>query len=752
MPCFALIAAVLAVSLSRADDVLNIIPAPERFTPTADTFELPKSGTISYGDAADLEIAQELVHRAGLARGGAWTLKKDAPDAVIVFQPGAPGDPQGDEAYTIVAEPRRILLRAGTAAGRFYAAQTLLELLELWPNPAAAARVHLMPCGTIVDSPRFAHRGLLLDSGRRFIPVEMLKRYLDLMALHKLNVLHWHLTEDQGWRIEIRRYPELTTIGAWRKATRDDEQPRDAEGRYGGFYTQAEIRGIVAYAAARHIRVMPEIELPGHSLAALAAHPELSCTGGPFEVGTAWGVYDDIYCAGNDATFDFLENVLSEVLELFPSEEIHVGGDEAPKVRWKACPKCQARMKTEGLKNEEELQGYFVRRIGRFLHDKGRRLVGWDEILEGGLGDDAVVQSWRGFQGAIAAAKSGHDVIASPTSHCYLDYAQGGGVGEPRLMGLIPLEKAYEFEPLPPELSDDQARHILGGEGALWTEHAPPALLDRQAFPRLCALAEALWSPRDARNWDGFQARLRTHLARLDALGVRYYVPPPAINAPDTSFIDTLDATIVNPAARGEIRYTLDGSDPREGRPAPRAALRLSESATLRAIVVLPTGNASPEARMEFRKLAWHPGVQTLRSGPGVAWACYEGDWRKLPEFAMLKPAKEGITPEIGLDVRTRHGKFALRFGGCIDVPTDGAYAFSVRSDDGARLTIHGEVVVDNDGEHAANSKSGKILLRAGKHPFTLEYFDAGGAAALEVRVEGPGIANRALPAAWLTN
>jgi hexosaminidase len=343
---------------------------------------------------------------------------------------------------------------------------------------------------------------------------EFIKRYIDLLAYHKMNVFHWHLTEDQGWRIEIKKYPKLTQIGAWRGP--DDE-------RYGGLYTQDDVREIVAYARSHYVTIVPEIELPGHCTAALAAYPELSCTGGPFEVSRRWGIHKEIYCAGNDETFAFLEGVLSEVIELFPSEYVHIGGDEVPKDRWKGCPKCQARIKAEGLAGEDELQSYFIRRIEKYLNSRGRRLIGWDEILEGGLAPHATVQSWRGMDGAIAAARAGHDVIVSPTSHCYLNFPQEPDPSAPEWMGLIALEQIYSFEPTPPELTAEQARHVLGGEGNVWTEYAPQERVDYQAFPRLCALAEVLWSPKGQRDWDDFQERMTVHYRRLDALGVQYH-------------------------------------------------------------------------------------------------------------------------------------------------------------------------------------------------------------------------------------
>ena len=326
--------------------------------------------------------------------------------------------------------------------------------------------------------------------------------------MHKMNVLHWHLTEDQGWRIEIKKYPKLTEIGAW----------RDENGtKYGGFYTQADFKEIVKYATERHVTVVPEIELPGHAMAAITAYPDFSCTGGPFKVQTGWGVFADVYCAGNDKTFNFLEDVLKEVLALFPSKYIHIGGDECPKERWKTCPKCQARIKAEGIKDEFELQSYFVSRIEKFLNKSGRSMIGWDEILEGGLAPNAVVQSWRGIDGGIAAAKQGHDVIMSPYSHCYLDYGYGS----------ISTEHAYSYEPTPAALNSEEAKHVLGIEGNMWSEHTSTYRdIERQVFPRLTALAEVGWSPKAVRNWQGFQPRLVAQLKRLKLLDVAYFVDP----------------------------------------------------------------------------------------------------------------------------------------------------------------------------------------------------------------------------------
>lgn len=402
-----------------------------------------------------------------------------------------------EEGYELVINEQGIHIDAATAHGAFHALTTLR-----WMRPPNAQKAWAIPYGAMRDAPRFPHRGLLLDCCRHFMEPEYVKRMIDLLALHKMSVLHWHLTEDQGWRIEVDAYPKLTEVGAWRK---------EADGStHGGFYTKDQIRDIVAYAASRHITVIPEIELPGHSSAALAAYPWLGCTGESMEVPHDWGVFKDIYCAGQDTTFAFLEIVLDEVMELFPSEYIHIGGDEAPKVRWEACPRCQQRIAEAGLHDEHELQSWFIGRIGRYLEEHGRKLIGWDEILEGGLPAGATVQSWRGMNGGLDAVASGHDAIMSPTSHCYFDYP----------VESTDLEEVYGFEPVPEGLAG--TGRILGGECNMWSEHAPQHLVDSKVFPRLVAMSEVLWSDTASRDWADFKERMEWHYARLESWNVDY--------------------------------------------------------------------------------------------------------------------------------------------------------------------------------------------------------------------------------------
>ena len=440
--------------------------------------------------------------------------------------------PYRAEGYVLDITSRRVMITGDDVAGVFYGIQSLRQLLPpaLEDVQQSSSLRNVRVSNTrIEDYPAFAYRGLHLDVGRHFFDVEFVKRYLDLMALHKMNTFHWHLTEDQGWRIEIKRYPLLTETGAWRKETlvgHGSRPPFRFDGTpYGGFYTQDQIREVVAYAARLHITVIPEIEMPGHALAALAAYPHLGCTGGPYEVATRWGIFDDVFCAGSEETFLFLENVLEEVVELFPSQYIHIGGDECPKTRWKECSACQNRIRQEGLADEYELQSYFIRRIEKFLQTKDRRIIGWDEILEGGLAPNATVMAWRGVRKGIEAARMGHDVIMSPVGHCYFDYYQADPETQPLAIGgYLPLSRVYEFNPIPEELSARDAKHILGAQGNVWTEYMPtPEHVEYMAYPRAIALAEVLWTPRRKQNFDEFRTRLHLHLQRLDILGVNYF-------------------------------------------------------------------------------------------------------------------------------------------------------------------------------------------------------------------------------------
>ena len=515
------------------------------------------------------------------------------------------------EGYELNVDGEGIEVRASQFPGFLYALQSLGQLLPAAvygtePAPDAAWEV---PCVKIADAPRFAYRGMHLDVARHFFSVDEVKRYIDVMAIHKLNTLHWHLTDDQGWRIEIKRYPELTAVGSIRKATvvRKEWGTYD-DTPYGGFYTQDEIRDVVEYAADRGVTVIPEIDLPGHMLAALTAYPELGCTGGPYEVWGRWGVADDVLCPGREKTFEFLEGVLTEVMELFPSEYIHIGGDECPKVRWEKCPRCQAKIRQLGLKDDGEhtaehyLQSYVTDRIGKFLAQHGRRIIGWDEILEGRAPSDAVVMSWRGSEGGIAAAKLGHDVIMTPNSHFYFDYyqsldtdAEPFGIG-----GYIPMEQVYSYDPAFPELTPEQQKHILGVQANLWTEYVlSDEHLEYMLLPRLAALSEVQWCLPETKDWNRFIGSFRmdeiySQMGYEFAKHIFGVTASYAVDPEKGGVVMTLTTQGGAP-----IRYTLDGSDPTASSPLYKAPVTIGESCTFKA-AALREGMQTPVYARKF--------------------------------------------------------------------------------------------------------------------------------------------------------
>jgi hexosaminidase len=515
--------------MSEYKKKIAVIPEPFETREDDGFFALDQKTVILVSNDTECigQYLQELIlHKTGFSLSIQEVALTDNDDnrIILIIDHDIPG--LGDEGYLLQVSSSGIRIKAPKPAGIFYGIQTLRQLIQGEDESGK-----IIPAVQIQDKPRFHWRGLMLDVGRHFYPPAFIKRFIDLMALHKKNVFHWHLTEDQGWRIEVKKYPRLHQIGSERDDSQVAEDRDRLDGKpHGGYYTQEQIKEIVAYAASRFITIIPEIEMPGHSLAALASYPELGCTGGPYEVQSTWGIKKDVYCAGNENVYSFLEDVLSEILDLFPSPVIHIGGDEAPKDRWQNCPKCQGVRKKQGLKDEDELQSYFIKRIANFLSAKGRQLIGWDEILEGGLAPNAMVMSWRGIDGGIQAASAGHDVVMSPTSHCYFDYYQSKNTREPAGPywegAYLPLETVYAYEPIPHALSADQHKHILGAQGNIWTEFiASEDHLDYMVYPRGTALSEVVWSFPKKRNFEGFLMRLESFLPILDEFGVKYRNP-----------------------------------------------------------------------------------------------------------------------------------------------------------------------------------------------------------------------------------
>lgn len=538
--------------LSCKQQEINIIPAPIQMIQEQGTFKLSKSTKIiiDKADSAAIKVAkyfQEMLKVKGIELKLSDVVNSSATSRDIYFTMTGVRDSLGSEGYELSVSRNGIIIRANSGSGYFYAIQTLRQLMPAdFENADSKYSKISIPNVLIVDIPKFAWRGLNLDCCRHFMTKDFVKRYIDLLAYHKMNILHWHLTEDQGWRIEIKKYPKLTEIGAWRQL---------ADGtNYGGYYTQDDIREVVAYAAERYVNVVPEIEMPGHSVAALAAYPQFSCTGKPLKVETSWGVFKDIYCAGNDSTYMFLQDVLTEVVDLFPFPYIHIGGDEAPKYRWENCPKCQHQLKKQKLHDYEQLQRYFISRIAQFLETKERKIIGWDEILDGGRPHNATVQAWRGIDRAEASVAVGAPVIVSPTSHCYFDYP----------VEVTNLQKVYSFNPIPDGIAAEQQELIVGGECNMWSERAPQETVDSKLFPRILAISEVLWTSPVERNYEQFLKRVRTHYGRLTSLGVNYGFEQSAvtINSQLSEDLKSITVSIERGQENLEIYHTTDGTEP----------------------------------------------------------------------------------------------------------------------------------------------------------------------------------------------
>ncbi len=565
-----IIALALVLGCQQSGDqesrAISVIPQPSHIESCEGAFSITKH-TLVYAEGDEILRTVGFLNER-LQRVSGFSLKVSPVDftqaeGIFFLDAGLPS-----ESYALHVEKGRIVIEYGDGAGAFYGLQTLFQLMDadIFSSERKFVKSWSVPCCVIEDAPRFSYRGMHLDCCLHFFDIEYLKRCIDLMALHKVNRFHWHLTEDQGWRLEIKKYPLLTEKGQWRKETVIGSLASGIyDGKpYGGYYTQEQVRELVEYASQRYVTIIPEIEMPGHALAAISCYPELSCgLEDHYETATKWGIFRQVYCP-KEGTFKFLEDVLDEVMELFPSKLIHIGGDECPKASWKKCPHCQALIKKLGLKDEFELQSWFIQRIEKYINSKGREIIGWDEILQGGLAPNARVMSWLGEEGGIKAAKMHHYAVMAPYPKYYLDYWQGDPDSEPLAMGgPTMLRTMYEYNPVPDVLSDDEKKYILGVEGCVWTEYMPtPQRVEYMAYPRMCAIAESGWTTAD-KDWDCFTRRLESHFDRLDRLGVkacRNFFSPYIEFHPDTAHDRVV--TISSDLPDSEIRYTLDGSQP----------------------------------------------------------------------------------------------------------------------------------------------------------------------------------------------
>ena len=587
----------LSCTLSATE--YNIIPYPQRLIPKAGSFTFNKKTVVlcSFQKSEILKLAKEFTDQFELVSGIKLAIRDIAQNDttnVIIFQSASTSLSENPEAYSLNIFPKTIRIVANTANGYFYGLQTIYQLLpaEIYGKKRFNGLKWSVPCAQITDVPRFGYRGMHLDVCRHFFPVEFIKKYIDAMAIHKFNTFHWHLTDDQGWRIEINKYPRLTEVGSKRDETLVgyyfERLPQQYDGKpYGGFYTQKEAREIVAYAKDRFITVIPEIELPGHAEAAIASYPYLSCTPDSIiRVATKWGIFKEVY-SPSDSTFKFLEDVLTEIMDIFPSNYIHIGGDECLKDRWKENPECQSLIKKLNLKDENGLQSYFVERIEKFVNSRGRKVIGWDEILDGGLAPNATVMSWRGNTGGIAAAKSGHDVIMTPGAFCYFDRYQEDPVTEPTTIGgYLPLKMVYQFEPIPPELTSEESKHILGAQANLWTEYMPTSeSVEHMAFPRASAMSEVAWGSTSNRDWESFRRRMPVDFERYAQLNIH-----PSKAFYNVQFQSTITAekkllvSLLCDDPDVQIHYNFNGTSPTVNDAMYTNSFPLNRSATITAV------------------------------------------------------------------------------------------------------------------------------------------------------------------------
>jgi hexosaminidase len=701
---------------------IHIIPQPQSLTQGEGFFRLNKNTVFSTTDPDAKKVADFAVAKISQATGFSLKVvdKEAKSNAVSLFIDPSAGT--NDEGYTLEVTKDNVVVKAKTAQGLFYGLQTFLQLLPAEiESPAVAANiVWAAPCVTVKDEPRFGYRGVMLDGCRHFIPVENIKKQLDVLSLFKINRMHWHLTDDQGWRIEIKKYPKLTEIGSKRI---------DGEGtEYGGFYTQEQIKEIVAYAAERFINVIPELELPGHELAAIAAYPELSCQGKPITPRIIWGVEDIVMCAGKEETFRFLEDVIDEIVPLFPGKYFHIGGDECPKHSWKTCPLCRKRIREEGLKNEDELQSYVIQRVEKILNARGKSIIGWDEILEGGLAPSATVMSWRGEQGGIAAAGMDHDVIMTPGGSVgmYIDQYQGDPKIEPvSIGGYTLLEKVYNYNPTPDTLvAIGKDRFIKGVQCNLWSEYLYSTdLMEYRLYPRILALSEIGWTALDRKDYKDFERRVENAYVRLDGHDIHYHIPQPEQPNGSCNFVAFIDKASLKFKTTRPVKvvYTTDGSEP-----APESALyetpvEFTESGTLKIRSVLPSGKMSPTRTITVEKQALSPAKEVADKKPGFQLQVTDGmflntsqlagaEWKTSTIKELREIARQVKTSESMRDVK----QYAAIGSGYIDIPEDGVYYVS---SDLEEVWIDGKLLVNNRGETKRFSRhDSSVALAKGLH------------------------------------
>ena len=690
---------------------INVIPTPKVLTVGEGKFKLSASTQVNIiGEAAI--VADYFMAKINQSTG--FVLAKGQASSNVIELVVDPALEMGAEAYTLEVASDKVIAKAKTPQGVFYAMQTVMQLLpaEIESSVVVENVAWTIPVVKIEDEPRFKYRGMHLDVCRHFNDIEFIKKQLDVLAMFKINRFHWHLTEDQLWTIEIKKYPKLTTIGSKRL---------EGEGHYHeGFYTQEQVKEVVKYAGERFIDVIPEIELPGHGLAALTGYPEYSCTGGPFQIRNVWGVEADVFCAGKESTFEFLENIISEVAPLFPSEYFHIGGDECPKTEWEKCPLCQKRMRQEGLKTEYELQSYFVQRIEKHVNSLGKKLIGWDEILEGGIAPSATIMSWQGEKGGIEAANAGHDVIMTPGNWMYLDHYQGAAEVEPvAIGGYTTLEETYSYNPIPKAIAADKVHHVIGAQCNIWTEYMYTSdLVEYFIFPRVIAVAELTWSPLDAKNYKDFERRIDNALVRLDGHHINYHIPLP--EGPLSDYVAYTDSTILKfkNTRNYPMVYTVDGSEPTAKSTQYANPLSFDADAVVKIATLLPSGKMSKVRTLTVKKEELSAAF-TGETKAGVKMSKLDGHFLNAEAYAKANFVNPIVVEYFNSFSQTAYKKPHVEmYEGYFELPEDGVYTIA---SDNEELWIDGVRVIDNNNKTKRHlrTKSTKALAK-GKHSFKL--------------------------------
>lgn len=656
----------------------------------------------------------------------------------------------GPEGYRVTVSNKLINVRSSKEAGLFYGLQTLRQLLpEKFESSSVQSGSWTVNSLEISDKPRLSWRGLHLDVSRHFFSVDEIKKYIDTMSQYKLNRFHWHLVDDGGWRIEIKSHPELTHVGAWRIAdgpgwTPDKikfQSPNGPAKVYGGYYTQEQIKDVIAYAKQRQVEVIPEIELPGHNLPAIATNPHLSCDQAARDAILPTYFYPDLnaFCAGKEASFTFLEEVLTEVSALFPSPYLHIGGDEVDRRIWESCPSCQAKMASLQTTDTGRLQSYFLQRISQFLTSKNKILIGWDEILDGGLPTNAVVMSWRGYDGGILAANQGHPVIMSPTGYCYFDYPYT----------TTPTNRVYEFDPVRAEIKSSNHSLVLGGQGNVWTEWIETyEEVESMTYPRAIALAEVLWTDPPRHSWSRFNAALPTQIMRLDRQGVATFLPEPIINE-DIIFIQNRGTVALPPSPdpRLILRATTNGTSPSASTPAYSRPINVERETTIKVALFSPSGKSGPVRTIQVRNM---PKPYTGPVVPGLVQQVFRGRFDEIPDLEGRKPDIQRTVTNLNLTEDLPDNEYAISWAGYIKVPKTNLYTFHLTSDDGSQLLIEGAMAIDNDGLHGSVTKSGSVRLNPGLYRMEVKFFERDGAEVLKLEVEAAGLPRQNIPTSWL--